>query len=1623
MPTDVLSDEEVGIAKPLSDADVGLGEAASPFSNEDALKFGINFSSSVPSMLDRALASGAEGSEMGRQQAADMRKSIPQLMSEGGKAESNAWLSGIEQIPATVGKVGGGLIRTGLNLVNPETWLPPEEQTRPFVISPEGIGQMSPEEAFTRRPGAPGVPLVQFPRTQLQPNAEDGIRAIESLTTPENIALLATGGVSKVAGAALLGTMAPGILKDVTEIAGGDLTPDQKRDKISGLVVPILIGLRHMKPEAEMPTETIPTTPEVPNAISQQRPAEVPVQVPPGNRAPVVEGVSQPGETPGAQGAVTITQGGGETPVQTEVVPTAAEDIQAAFSGLTQGAKEAFERRTKDLVAQQGYVDYTKPAAQSVFEKEHPDWSIEALPDGTKRYRPPTPSPESPTPTPVVSPPQVPGAPASLTPQQLVPALLVNGEPVRGDSHAAALATALSEANTPEEADAIEAAHKDDSNHVFVRVDENGNQVGPPLTRQEAATAVGEGKPLTSERLADLQKAKPVTTATEPETAASEGQGTGQPNSVPQTGEVETSKSETPLEQTVTTNGKVTGVEQLPTEKVKIGSEEVPAESVGRTVQGQPVAPPVEFSTDTAQIGAGNETGAEMYHGTASGLPKSVPDRGPKFSGELLEASRQLGTLVRSRVTLKPGVLGQYVRSRSSIGQNDRIEVGNIRNQLTVAHEMGHDLDTLIWPKVNLARSQRSLEERVPGTPGKALQSELLPISEIMRGPITGTKGHIAYRRSAVELIADFFALYAHDPATARTMAPKFSKGFEDSLSQKPDAAGVIHQLLEGNVEPVPAEQAYKGPAAVPRTTPGKILAKMLPDPVKRDMGAAVAGQDLVKGLVREFESRVQRARVVADRWRKEVPDRNQRNDVGAFVEGIGNIEIPGDTIKDVVNRMTPESRQLAKDYRFAIEAQRNDINAYLKGAEEGEYLKFLEDYLGHFYANVGSQTARSGLSKFMKDSPNAKERRLPTNREAVEMGLIPTSIDPAVIYEHHANVNWRTATNRQLMSELKNMKLSTGDPAVVPAKDAPPGWHITNNPLVQKVYAHQTPNGLMIWKGGAAIHPDVWNSVRQMLDTPVSGDFAKAFDALNGVTRANAFAFSLFHDMTLRFASTGQMFSLANPLRGLARVLERNPMTGELEVLRSTRNVGKELLHDEEAVADAAKAGLKFSWTESESYQHNARDFLEKSAAKLRDVPYLGRTAAVARDIQHMRQEGLWKNTHDAYKIIAYHDAVSKALAGAPAGTDPSIVKDAIARHLNAAFGGQEWQTKFWLSPQLRQAMSRFFLAPDWTLSTLMSVPLVSDVATAARTQIPRLAGFEKGVANYEGKANLKRLKFWGGELAAIATATIAGQYALYSAFGDDRKGDKPWVWENESGNGRRIDITPLMRKLPWHDANDPTRYYVNLGKRPEEILGWFVHPEVNILSKMSRPVAEIFHQITGTSGDFKAPWKQDHETFLESLPERAKSAGSQFIPFVFGGNQFALSVPYRKGMTKYKAQNAYESIYELAADPGYFTRVRSFLRGQQPSEGDLQSMVSEVTDAATRNGVPAEEVRRRALSSVRGHHYDLYFKALKADDQKAADNEAEILLRLGATSRGIRQSIKTHQKLSPQIPAGVGP
>jgi len=921
-----------------------------------------------------------------------------------------------------------------------------------------------------------------------------------------------------------------------------------------------------------------------------------------------------------------------------------------------------------------------------------------------------------------------------------------------------------------------------------------------------------------------------------------------------------------------------------------------------------------------------------------SGLPPNVRKRGKTFTGQLLEATRVIGALARYKA-MKGGVLGAFFWG----GAEDKIHMGNIRNQRTMAHEFGHAVENTMFPFIK-DKPYTALGKKF-NLPESIVRGEIIPISEMLRGKIAGSKRFIEYRRQGKELFADFMCLYIHDPELARSMAPKFTEAFEKEVIKHPDVKILLDELNVENVTPVAAKR-ISAPTGKPAGMTGKLPARGKPADTYYELDLAIKAQGIVVEAVRMADANKQAAQIKADKWQKLVPDVARRNDVGAFIEGIGNLEIAGDTIADVVARMTPEMRELAIDYRKSTEETRQDINILLRNYGEAEYLKFLKDYLPHFYQGSSRKIA-SAITSWAKKSSSAKERKLPTLREAVELGLKPISQDPSELYAIYTSMNWRVAAARKVLGELKNLKGKDGNAVVLPKDLAPEDWVLMNHPLIQITWATGSRSKLMLWRTGAMVHPDVAPALKQILERPTSSMAGRFYDALNSATRLGVFAGSLFHDFTLRLASVGAMLQLHNPLRGLVLLNEFDPITGERKLFQSTRKVGVQALENEDVVKEAVYSGLKLSdHRDADQFEMGAQSALDNILRRVKDIKGVGK----AIDLYQWRQKALWRNTHDAYKMIAWMDLVSKG-----------IDKEIAASYINDAFGGQEKQAMFWASPSVQKLMGRLLLAPDWTISTLKSVPFISDATSWMASKVV------KGYApRYEGwKGNQLRMRFWASELSALAIGSIFTQWALYQTFGDKSKGDKPFVWENQSGEKFSIDITPALRMMPWHHKDDLTRHYINLGKRASEIIRWATDP-LAFVPKLAQPIQEITKQISGVSpttelGIYPASWVLDNKVKFYSIPDRVVSAGSIFLPFALRGNQFALSVPMHKGASAVEEtyqneakwadksnnkelQNKYGSKAYLVNHQGYSNLRALLIAGDyEGSKKEIQKLESE--------------------------------------------------------------------------------
>lgn len=1014
------------------------------------------------------------------------------------------------------------------------------------------------------------------------------------------------------------------------------------------------------------------------------------------------------------------------------------------------------------------------------------------------------------------------------------------------------------------------------------------------------------------------------------------------------------------------------------------------------------------------------------------GLTPSTPH--PEiFPQQVMEATRRVEALARYK-KLPANVRGQFVYN--VLGHDKRIEMRDVRETKTMGHELGHAIDLALWPQNGLHELQ--FGKRFGSGKGEhTLRAELMSISQLLRpyDPKV-SKTYDKYRRSASELFADFTSLYIYDPATARQMAPTFASLYEKHLQSVPEIKQLYDELHQGNVIPItPEKPGFIGePLPEGDIQPRDVV--VVKNPVAKE-----AAETLVKEETRRARGEYYSASRTAKQWRDRLTE-EQLEDIGAAVEGTGNLRKRGDTIDDVNARMTPEMKEVLKDYRFQQELQRQEVNKYLEGWGVHEYIAFLEDYLAHFYVGgmkraevspgvyeiqQGVQTPRGpSLARLLKNSPNAKLRKIPTLKEALDAGFIPISQNPAKLLPMWADLNWRVATTKAMVKGLQSIQVVNPDgsisKAVLPSSQAPAGWVEFNHPSFAKIYARPTAKGdTLLWQGSVRVHPAIAPAVRMILDRPFDNGFVRGWERLNGWLKKSALSFSMFHHSALTEVAQATLARARNPFRGVAIIGERE-LGGEARgssFITQPHRIGVRLLENPDFVKDAAMAGLTFDASSDVPISRLAKD-LASLEMRTKDIPGVGQITRRIRQGNELWDKALWDHYHAGLKALSYYDLVNDALEKHPK-VPPEYVKETIASFLNDAYGGQEWQAKFWASPKIQQALRASFLAPDWTLSHLNLIERSLNVKDLAHDKVKRDA----------------ILTYWRNVIPTIVLNAVGLQYALYQAFGDDKQGDHPWVWQNEKDrNFWDIDITPLVRKLPWWHEEDTRRKsqrtYLHFAKPVGEIFRWFYAPIEQARTKASPLVQTVLEQLTGTeAGGWDAPFR---DTGLEGGWDRITAVAEKVVPFSFRGSNFGLTAPVKKGMTYFRTVKAYKQALDLYADPSLIRRfayegpegvVKHF---QTPDfTKNLGGLVEDITDAGALNGVETDKALKRALADTHAKYYALFLSALDKKDMSGAEKYGRAIMRLHAHIDDVLKSSKgrgytfSRAQLAPFLKPGV--
>ena len=377
-----------------------------------------------------------------------------------------------------------------------------------------------------------------------------------------------------------------------------------------------------------------------------------------------------------------------------------------------------------------------------------------------------------------------------------------------------------------------------------------------------------------------------------------------------------------------------------------------------------------------------------------------------------------------------------------------------------------------------------------------------------------------------------------------------------------------------------------------------------------------------------------------------------------------------------------------------------------------GVLKKVIEDYTTHLWDITGKNgQAIKGLlsTKGPGMSPNSKfslNRAHLTMAEGKKAGLVPRTEDLAAVVGMYGSSMGRAIANRTFLNELKGARGPEGIKLVAKMAKAPDGYVTIASPYLQ----------------GMVVHPDIAPSLKFMFEAQDPAQVMAAALAVNTALKRVAVAYSFFHGKSLFDAALGALRSPVTAVKVLAQSAAPR-VFGQNRYIKMAYEGGAG-----DAVDFALASGLKIGYERSAPVSEDVGGNFYQAftgAQKMLDeaVPKLGKaTIGPALAVSHVIDNFTWGRIHTGMKLevfMAKFEALMENSAKAGKPLTKEQAGDIAATYANYIFGGLNWQRiaegakSRWgrevalamLAPSGRRAMQLLLFAPDWLISTTMSL------------------------------------------------------------------------------------------------------------------------------------------------------------------------------------------------------------------------------------------------------------------------------------------------------------------------------
>lgn len=757
------------------------------------------------------------------------------------------------------------------------------------------------------------------------------------------------------------------------------------------------------------------------------------------------------------------------------------------------------------------------------------------------------------------------------------------------------------------------------------------------------------------------------------------------------------------------------------------------------------------------------------------------------------------------------------------------------------------------------------------------------------------------------------------------------------------------------------------------------------------------------------------------------------------------------------VQNKLPKADELVTMAREFYDRQREHFNDILSVFGESETMGYVLDYVQHVFAG---RRPREMAFWFIDETNRTKGRRLPTFEAVARWhGALPKAggIDEYLV-SYTISVT-RAAAHRYVMGVSALTMGPEGVPECLPipadVEAAPAVPEQTLELALKRMVAlsmgvlQERLVGVLLRAKGQSLRERI-RAVSEVL--LASGEYDTApspFRAYSGILLRRGDTQRVFRNvfhrgdapttdrgrMLTRFFNGVQTFnawnkymtiglsafhpfSLVESVAAAYGVDKANPIFRPLDAYKQGLAMMKRFKNDPDAYIEWRKSGLFSGVSNPDLEIGRVERSIEKAMPVLRQY-HLGALATSLDAFKKAKRtlDGLlWDNFQPALKLMTAEFILSRwvdSLSSRGVAFDMAELREDISKHVNNAFGGQDWLDYLWASPKALRVLHLLVFAPDWSLS----VANVSGI-----TSLPVLRNIFEPNLSLIAKSEMKS-RYWPAMLLIVMQGLPnVMQAIIYGAFGDPDEGDVPFCFLNETGQKSYIDVTPIARKLGWipwlgysGEYSGKRRLYWRWGKQAYEIWeGWGLDAGGMGVRKLSGSVRLAWELSTGTStgsGGFQLPFKgqglagwlmADNSFFKGRLGHVAK----QFIPFwatsAITGQPYSVFAQAKRGASINKIVERMTGAVDKYAE-------------ERIGLPTLKEQLAESSRDATRNGYNARMIYTLAKSRATSRYSYGMFRAINDGKKSEALRNMRALARLGKNWKNIRSSARTRGEMVP--------